>query len=119
LFQMVRPYQKNNLYFDKDGDYVASTGYAQIRTKNSSMFIFQYIHYQNFVDKVIERCTGTSYPAINSTDLSNISIEFPSLSEQIKIGNFLSAIDNKINHCGLQLEKMEGWKKGLLQRMFV
>ena len=119
LFQMVRPYQKNNLYFDKAGDYVASTGYAQIRTNNNSMFIFQYLHYQNFVDKVIERCTGTSYPAINSTDLSNISIEIPSLPEQIKIANFLSAIDDKINHCGVQIEKMERWKKGLLQQMFV
>jgi len=119
LFQMVRPYQKNNLYFDKAGDYVASTGYAQIRTNNNSMFIFQYLHYQNFVDKVIERCTGTSYPAINSTDLSNISIEIPSLPEQIKIANFLSAIDDKINHCGVQIEKMDGWKKGLLQQMFI
>src|SRR5690606_40376361 len=36
LFQMVRPYQKNNLFFDKEGKYVASTGYAQIRTKQNS-----------------------------------------------------------------------------------
>src|SRR5690606_7038094 len=46
LFQMVRPYQKNNLYFDKEGDYVASTGYAQIRTLQNSQFVFQYLHNQ-------------------------------------------------------------------------
>jgi len=68
LFQMVRPYQMNNLYFNKKGNYVASTGYAQIRTFQNSMYIFQYLHFQKFVDKVIERCTGTSYPSINSTD---------------------------------------------------
>jgi hypothetical protein len=73
---MVRPYQMNNLYFNKNGNYVASTGYAQIRTKQNSMYIYQYLHFQKFVDKVIERCTGTSYPAINSTDLSNIEINF-------------------------------------------
>ena len=72
LFQMVRPYQKNNLFFDKSGTYVASTGYAQIRTKQNPKYLFQYLHFQTFVDKVIERCTGTSYPSINSTDLSNI-----------------------------------------------
>ncbi len=37
---------------------------------------------------------------------------------QSKIGNFLSAIDDKINHCEAQIEKTEVWKKGLLQKMF-
>jgi type I restriction enzyme S subunit len=30
----------------------------------------------------------------------------------------LLAIDDKINHCSTQIEKMEQWKKGLLQKMF-
>jgi len=119
LFQMVRPYQMNNLYFDKEGDYVASTGYAQIRTSNNSKFIFQYLHYQEFVNEVIERCTGTSYPAINSTDLGNILIKLPCKDEQTKIANFLSSIDEKINLCNIQIEKTEQYKKGLLQKMFV
>ena len=72
LYQTVRPYQKNNLYFDKAGDYVASTGYAQIRTKNDSLFLFQLLHTEKFVTNVMLRCTGTSYPAINSSDLSSI-----------------------------------------------
>ena len=97
LFQMVRPYQKNNLFFDKEGKYVASTGYAQIRTKQNSQFVFQYLHNQKFVDNVIERCTGTSYPAINSTDLGSIRIDYPSLEEQEKISSFLSLIDQRIS----------------------
>jgi type I restriction enzyme S subunit len=50
-----------------------------------------------------------------------LSIEFllPSIDEQTKIATFLSAIDDKINHCQVQIEKMEVWKKGLLQQMFV
>ncbi|WP_413998673.1 restriction endonuclease subunit S [Flavobacterium sp. W1B] len=119
LFQMVRPYQKNNLYFDKKGKYVASTGYAQIRARESSRFLYQIIHTNDFVNKVLDRCTGTSYPAINSTDLANISILIPSLQEQTKIASFLSAIDEKINHCQGQIEKTEVWKKGLLQQLFV
>jgi type I restriction enzyme S subunit len=49
-----------------------------------------------------------------------LSIEFllPSIDEQTKIATFLSAIDDKINHCQAQIEKMEVWKKGLLQQMF-
>ena len=37
LFQMVRPYQRNNYFFQYDGviPTVASTGYAQLRTKDN------------------------------------------------------------------------------------
>lgn len=49
---------------------------------------------------------------------SEIYLPVPSLPEQIKIANFLSAIDEKINHCSKQIERMEDWKKGLLQQMF-
>ena len=56
---------------------------------------------------------------LNSEIVSNEIILFPCLAEQIKIANFLSAIDDKINNCSNQIEKMEAWKRGLLQQMFV
>ena len=119
LFQMVRPYQKNNLFFDKGEGYVASTGYAQIRTRNSQEYLFQFLHTDHFVQNVLIRCTGTSYPAINSNDLSGIKIALPSLPEQQKIAAFLSTIDRQINLVGQQLERVQTFKKGLLQQMFV
>jgi type I restriction enzyme S subunit len=118
LFQMVRPYQKNNLYFDKSGDYVASTGYAQIKTKQNSRFIFQYLYLQKFVDEVIEKCTGTSYPAINSKDLAKISICYPTLPEQQKIASFFTAIDQKILQLKRKKTLLEEYKKGVMQKIF-
>ncbi len=119
LFQMVRPYQQNNYYFNLSGEYVASTGYAQIRTKLDSKFIYYALHEKTFLDEVMNRCTGTSYPAINSSDLSSIEILIPCLEEQTKIANFLSSIDQKIDVASEQLEQAKLWKKGLLQQMFV
>lgn len=119
LFQMVRPYQQNNYYFNLSGEYVASTGYAQIRTKLDSKFIYYALHEKTFLDEVMNRCTGTSYPAINSSDLSSIEILIPCLEEQTKIANFLSAIDQKIEVVAQQIEQAKQWKKGLLQQMFV
>lgn len=67
----------------------------------------------------MNRCTGTSYPAINSSDLSSIEMFVPCLEEQTKIANFLSAIDQKIEVVAQQIEQAKTWKKGLLQQMFV
>ncbi|RZJ36711.1 MAG: restriction endonuclease subunit S [Flavobacterium sp.] len=50
---------------------------------------------------------------------SQMEIAFPSIEEQTKIANFLSAIDDKINLVAVQIEKMEKFKKGLLGEMFV
>ncbi len=119
LYQTVRPYQKNNLFFDKKGKYVASTGYAQLRTKNSPEFLFQYLHTENFVNKVLTRCTGTSYPAINSNDLDKIPVRLPSKPEQEKIASVLTSVDDKIQKVNQELEMTQAYKKGLLQQMFV
>lgn len=58
-------------------------------------------------------------PKLMNNVMAEISISIPkSIVEQTKIANFLSAIDDKINHCQLQIEKTTVWKKGLLQQMF-
>ncbi len=119
LFQLVRPYQMNNLYFDKSGDYVASTGYAQLRAKGDPRFLFQYLHYQPFVSEVLERSTGSNYPAIRPTDLAEIIVPVPSLEEQSRIAGFLMALDAKVAGVAQAAAAAERWKRGLLQQMFV
>ena len=118
LFQMVRPYQQNNLFFDKVGQYVASTGYAQIRTTENPKFLYYCLHVQEFVSEVMNRCTGTSYPAINSADLETIEIAKPFIEEQQKIANFLSAVDDKITFLTAQKTALTQYKQGMMQRIF-
>lgn len=118
LFQMVRPYQKNNFYFSKKGNYVASTGYAQLRTEENPLFIYQYLHNQKFVNNVNLRCTGTSYPAINSSDLSNIEIALPTLPEQKRIASFFTAVDKKIAELKQKKALLELYKKGVMKKLF-
>lgn len=51
----------------------------------------------SFVKIVLDNCTGTSYPAINSNDLSNLEISLPkSFEEQKKVGKTIISIDNLI-----------------------
>jgi type I restriction enzyme, S subunit len=119
LFQTVRPYQQNNLFFTHGEDFVASTGYAQIRSEENSKFLYHTVQSPAFVREVVRRCTGTSYPAINSSDLGDIRIGYPHSDEQQKIADFLSALDGKITAVAAQVDQMQAFKKGLLQQMFV
>ena len=95
FFQTVRPYQKNNYLFSKlDNNYVFSTGYAQMRPNIDTAFLMSFLQTDSFVKIVLDNCTGTSYPAINSSDLSNLEISLPkSFEEQKKVGKTIISID--------------------------
>lgn len=120
LFQTVRPYQNNNYYFSKERDLstVASTGYAQLRSYTNSEFLYHLIYTSRFGKNVLLRCTGSNYPAINTTDLSEIEIYYPSKEEQDKIASFLSLIDDKISLQGEKLELLKDYKSGMMQKIF-
>jgi type I restriction enzyme S subunit len=121
IYQIVRPYQRNNLLceFDDGDDYVASTGYAQLRAMGDNRFLYQSIHTDSFVNQVITKCTGSSYPAINSSDLAEIEISFPpTLDEQQKIAECLSSLDDLIVAESQKLEALNRHKRGLMQQLF-
>jgi type I restriction enzyme S subunit len=120
IFQMVRPYQRNNFFFQENDSstYVASTGYAQLRAKDSPKFLFQSVHVDDFVDRVIAKCTGSSYPAINSSDLAEVPLVVPSPDEQQKIADCLSSLDELIAAQTRKVEALKTHKKGLMQQLF-
>lgn len=121
FYQTVRPYQKNNYLFElSNNDYVFSTGYAQIRPIINARFLFSYIQRQNFVNKVLKRSTGTSYPAVSGKDLSNININIcKSANEQVAVGKITTLLDTLITLQQQKLAKYQSIKKSLLQQMFI
>lgn len=98
LFQAVRPYQKNNYIVTEDGNLVASTGYIQLRNdKQNQTFIYYFLQNNSFIHKVLQRCIGTTYPAISAKDFSTLKC-FISINdfENKKIGDILLLFDNLI-----------------------
>lgn len=120
FFQTVRPYQRNNLLFEiKENDYVFSTGYAQLRPIMSGSFLFALIQKDSFVQKVLDECTGTSFPAISSRSLSNISVNYSdNLFEQEKIGLLFKNIDKKLELEKEKHKKLKDFKNSMLKDMF-
>ena len=120
LYQTVRPYQRNNLFVNFDSkNYIASTGYAIIRSNNNvdSHYIYQIIHLNNFVNIILDNCTGTSYPAINPKFLKTIPVIIPKKEEQAAIANVLSSMDKEIETLNTKLEKYRNLKIAMMQQL--
>ena len=119
LYQTVRPYQCNNLYVDFDAtNYIASTGYAVLRaTKSDPRFIYTCLHATSFVDKVLDNCTGTSYPAINPNKLGSLLIPVPPRAEQEKVAAALADVDELLAAMTTLIEKKRAIKQGAMQEL--
>ena len=120
LYQTVRPYQMNNLFInnlDSEYPYIASTGYALLRTNENPYFVYSILYQKSFVNKVLDMCTGTSYPAISANDLGTITVSLPNIKEQEKISKTLSLLDKKIE-LQSKIEDLKLFKKGLFNMIF-
>ena len=120
LFQCVRPYQKNNyihrILNTSNQQGVSSTGYAQIRTTELPNYIYHLLNTDEFNRKVMVRCTGSSYPAINSEDLATIHLYYtPDKKEQLKISRLLDLLDKRIATQNKIIEKLQSLIKGIAQ----
>ena len=117
FYQTVRPYQKNNYLFEKpDKHYVFSTGYAQMRPLVDGQFLLSLVQNENFVKMVLDNCTGTSYPAINSNDLADIEVLSPTEKEEQRIiGSFFKGIGNLITLHQRKKETIINQRKTLQQ----
>lgn len=69
--------------------------------------------------KVFILAQGSTRYNISKKEFKKIQLFIPTIQEQEKIANFLTAIDQKIEAVGKQIEGMEKIKKGLLQQMFI
>lgn len=78
---------------------VVSTGFAVIRPRKGLVpdFLGYLLSAQYFVEQVIARSAGVSYPAINPSDLVSISVLVPPTEEQAAIALFLDRETSKID----------------------
>lgn len=120
FYQTVRPYQKNNfLATNLNGDYVFSTGYAQLRPIISGYFLLSLVQNDSFVKSVLSRCTGTSYPSISADELSKIQVLVSNDEQELyAIGKLFQKLDRLIILHQHKLDKLKNLKKAYLSEMF-
>ncbi|PSL03827.1 restriction endonuclease subunit S [Cecembia rubra] len=110
---------KTYLYNSKDGDLYFAGFLIKFRiSDNDPFFVFQHTltaKYDKWV-KVMSMRSGQ--PGINSEEFKTFELYTPSLPEQQKIASFLSAVDERIELLERKKEKLEAYKKGVMQQIF-
>ena len=77
---------------------IVSTGFAVVRPRSvSPPFISYVLSEQGFIEAIMARSVGVSYPAINASEIGMLSIPLPPLSEQRAIADFLDRETEKID----------------------
>jgi type I restriction enzyme S subunit len=83
----------------------------------NNIFVFNWIKENRY--ELVKRANGSTFPEISKSEVERIEIQTPALEEQIKIANFLSVIDQKIETETAILNLLTQQKRYLLQQMFV
>ena len=90
-------------------------GVCSIQAIEEKEFLYQFLlNYENKWDKLSQ---GSTFTAVNGSDIKNIKIPLPPLEEQKKIAEILSTVDQKIAFVDNQIEETEALKKGLMQKL--
>lgn len=117
LFGKLRPYLRKYLKAPFDG--VCSTEIWVLRgRKVSNDYLFYFVQAERFLT-VANISSGSKMPRADWDVVASDEVEIPCTTEQTKIANFLTAIDEKITATKAQLEAVKQYKQGLLQQMFV
>lgn len=102
---------------------VMSPLYTVFRFKKGELTFFEYFFettcWHDYMKSISN--SGARHDRMNITNESffALPIELPSVKEQTKIADFLTAIDDKITQAQAQLAAVKQYKRGLLQQMFV
>ena len=81
-------------------------------------YVIKWLYYHlNFYD-LKKLIFGSGQPLITGGELQNIDCTFPSLSEQQKIADFLSLVDQRIEKQRLLVESLKKYKRGLFLKLY-
>lgn len=117
LFGKLRPYLRKYWFAEFDG--VCATEILPVVAKNGTdrKFLYYIFQQDKFIDYLDQKSFGTKMPRTSWKDISEYDILIPSLSEQQKIADILTSVDNAISKTQAIIEQTGKVKKGLMQKL--
>ncbi|HAP2019751.1 TPA: restriction endonuclease subunit S [Escherichia coli] len=82
------------------------------------IFLARYLRSENIRKKITILAQGSTRFNLSKKEVMKLSINFPEINEQQKIGDFFSKLDRQIELEEQKLAKLEEQKKGYMQKLF-
>lgn len=130
-FTSVNNRVKDNIIISEGGNSCGYVNYIKedfysgghsytILLKNNEInkkFLYYYLKYKE--NHIMALRVGSGLPNIQKSALSNFDIHYPNISEQLRITEFLSIFEKKIQYEEIKVSKLIEQKKGFMQQMFM
>ena len=93
---------------------------AKVASNHSPHWIAQLLASEKVRGQLSDRASGTSGSMKNITkgDVLSLPVVIPTLPEQRKIADFLTAVDGRIGQLSQKKALLEDYKKGVMQQLF-
>ena len=106
---------------DAEENLIVSTGFAVVRPKGiDPQYLAYCLRSSYFIETVVSRSVGVSYPATNPTDVSCIELPLPPIDGQQTIARFLTAKTAQIDALVAQkrqlIDKLKEKRQALIAR---
>lgn len=101
-----------------DGE-VASTGFAVLRPNRGVEpgFIWAVVRSEAFVSHLVERATGSSYPAVKAADVGSFLVKRPLPSEQRRIADLIASLDEQVAALEHQLNAVGEFRETVVSEL--
>lgn len=121
LISTVRPYLKGFSMVPQylDGA-VASTGFCVLRAKRKQILpglIWAVVGTDQFVENLMSKATGSSYPAVRPSDVAAHPIALPPLAEQTRIVDVMASVDAYIAALQQQADDARSARNAVLHEL--
>jgi type I restriction enzyme S subunit len=99
IISTVRTYLRSVMHIAKADGLVMSTGFAVISPESDidPRYLSRVIESDSFIEEVVARSVGVSYPAIAPTELGAIRVPVPNRAEQRAIADYLAVETSRID----------------------
>ena len=93
-----------------------SQDFTNLITNENSFFLAYYFKARS--SRFVRLSQGTSIKGFTAKDIKNTKFLIPHPTEQAKIAEFLTSVDQRINLLQKKKAQMEQYKKGVMQKIF-
>ncbi len=105
---------------DEDGTLWLNQRIVRVQTDNTLLpkYLLYFLLTEKYHKRIKETATGTTVRHSSNKILGDTIVPIPSLPEQQKIADFLTAVDDRLQQLIKKKNLLEQYKKGMMQKLF-